>query len=103
MTSKLFLIAVFGLLFLSLKPASNTHTLVVKEKITHTKIGGDGKIEVTITGGQAPYRCTWAGGTSKLNIDEPQEKNQNGLKKGEYFLIVYDRDGCNVTKKYRVK
>jgi hypothetical protein len=52
---------------------------------------GDGSIEVTVSGGQAPYTYEWFdNGGTPLSTDEIL----TGLLQGDYSLTVTDQLGC---------
>lgn len=69
--------------------------LNVDTQITNeTNRGKDGKIDVNITGGSPPYVSKWSNGIVN--------KNNEGLSKGEYKLIIQDANGCSVIQSYQV-
>ncbi len=50
------------------------------------KGGSDGAIDLTVTGGTAPYQYTWSNGSAQQDI--------NGLAPGTYNVSVIDGHGC---------
>ncbi len=58
--------------------------LVLSSKITTSNCKYD--IEITLSGGKAPYRFSWQGGNSG--------NSRNGLAPGSYSLTVTDAAGC---------
>ena len=51
-----------------------------------------GKIDVQITGGTAPYSCTW---NDLIGSDHPEDRTN--LTAGTYSVIVFDAAGCRDT------
>src|SRR5690606_34789123 len=57
--------------------------------------GNDGAIDITITGGTAPYTIEW----NSDNWDEGRDtEDLNELTKGTYNIIVTDVNGCRANK-----
>lgn len=54
--------------------------------------GNDGKIEIIISGGVAPYSYNW-GNQNQILLNNFSEII-SGLNKGNYFVRVTDRNGC---------
>jgi gliding motility-associated-like protein len=48
---------------------------------------GDGSIDITVTGGAAPYTILWA--------DGPTTEDRNGLQAGVYVVQITDNEGCS--------
>lgn len=53
-----------------------------------TCAGNDGKINLTISGGTAPYTYLWSNGSA--------DKDISGLGEGTYEVLVTDTNGCTV-------
>lgn len=69
--------------------------ITVVESITNTSCTQcDGSIILSITGGAAPYDCSWSNGSTTLN--------QYGLCDGVYNVSIYDANGCWVYYTYTV-
>ncbi len=52
--------------------------------------GNNGEIDITITGGTAPYAYSWSNGSTTQDI--------NGLANGTYTVIVTDANGCTLSE-----
>lgn len=52
----------------------------------------DGFIDISVTGGTAPYNYTWSLNGNQVSTDE----DPNGLAAGEYILVLSDANGCMV-------
>jgi gliding motility-associated-like protein len=59
---------------------------------------GDGTIQITVTGGAAPYTYQW----NYENIDTLTAQDLNGVLAGGYGLTVTDAFGCTVTDSFNV-
>ena len=55
----------------------------------------DGTIDITPSGGTAPYTYNWSGPNTI-----PGDQNQSGLGEGTYNVTVTDVNGCTVTAEY---
>jgi gliding motility-associated-like protein len=62
--------------------------------------GSDGAINITITGGTAPYTYLWS--TVNGSGLVPASEDQTGIKAGTYNVLVTDSNGCTVTGSYIV-
>ncbi|MBK8848071.1 MAG: SprB repeat-containing protein [Bacteroidetes bacterium] len=51
--------------------------------------GNNGSVDVTVTGGVAPYSYLWSTGATTQDV--------NGLNAGAYTLTITDANGCNLT------
>ena len=60
--------------------------------------GNDGTLEVTISGGIAPYTYNWT--TTNGSGIVPNQKNQNTLTAGSYALEVLDQNNCTITTNF---
>jgi hypothetical protein len=58
--------------------------------------GGTGAIDLTVTGGTAPYSYDWDNDGLENPDNDPQDLS--GLTAGTYTVIVTDSKGCTVTK-----
>lgn len=56
--------------------------------------GTQGSIELSATGGTAPYTYSWANGTEGASID--------GLTDGYYRVNISDQSGCSYSKTYSI-
>ncbi|UZO79831.1 hypothetical protein NBT05_12815 [Aquimarina sp. ERC-38] len=66
--------------------------LEITEKVTHLKCNNDtdGRIDVTVSGGVAPYTYVWSNGTIQEDLDN--------LRAGSYTLRIKDANGCILSK-----
>jgi len=71
-------------------PAEITQPLELEAAFTKTDVncvdGTDGSINLTVTGGTAPYTYAWSNGTTTQNL--------SGLAEGIYTVTVTDANGC---------
>ncbi|NSW45858.1 MAG: gliding motility-associated C-terminal domain-containing protein [Bacteroidales bacterium] len=56
--------------------------------------GKDGKIEIIITGGEAPYNYLWSNGTTLVNAEN--------IGSGNYELTITDNKNCQQTAQFTV-
>lgn len=65
-------------------------------KATQLKCFGDkdGAIDVTVTGGKAPYKFSWANG--------PTSEDLSGLSAGTYKVTVTDANGCSIQEEVSI-
>lgn len=54
----------------------------------------DGNIELTVSGGAAPYNFNWSHGSAM--------EDQNNLPAGNYTVIVTDDNGCTLTESFTI-
>jgi gliding motility-associated-like protein len=62
--------------------------------------GNDGAIDITVSGGIAPYIFSWS--TSDGSGLVPGDEDQTGLTSGTYSVLITDANGCTVTDDYTV-
>lgn len=62
--------------------------------LTPTKLAcheeGKGSIEMTVSGGEAPYTYLWSNGSTTQNV--------NSLNSGRYTVTITDNKGCSITR-----
>ncbi|MFT4601372.1 MAG: lysyl endopeptidase [Arenicella sp.] len=68
------------------EPAALSASEVVIDEI----LGNDGEIDVTVTGGTAPYTYSWSGPNSFTSTSE----DITGLEAGNYTVTITDANGC---------
>ena len=64
--------------------------LTATQKATTCKTSKDGSIDLTVSGGTAPYSYNWSGTT-------PDVEDPSGLGTGNYTVTVTDSKGCTAT------
>ena len=71
--------------------------LVVSSDVTNVSCYGenDGKIEVSVSGGVAPYQYKWSTGRTSNGI--------YGVPAGEYIVLVSDSEGCFTSSTFRIE
>ena len=76
--------------------------LAITETITNITSNGanDGAIDITVTGGVAPYTYAWA--TQDGSGLVARDADQTGLSPGTYNLIVTDANNCTLTYVYTI-
>ena len=75
--------------------ASGSSNLSVTAAITDASCGGtDGAIDITVTGGSAPYGYAWSTGSNNEDI--------SGLAPGTYSVLITDIAGCTLTDSFVV-
>ena len=78
--------------------------LEIKTSITHTSDAKDnGKIDVTIIKGEAPYKVFLFAEKRKDNRQDIKFKDLNDLASGRYILIIQDAGGCTVQETLNIK
>lgn len=60
---------------------------------TDELVGMDGTIDLTVTGGTAPYTFSWTGPNGFTSTDE----DPTGLEAGTYDVTITDDNGCTTT------
>lgn len=72
------------------------NTLVATGAVDNISCNGntDGEIDLTVTGGTAPYSYSWTGGI--------QTQDLSGLSVGTYTVTVTDNNGCTTTKTFSI-
>mgnify|MGYP000197162666 CR=1 FL=1 len=74
---------------------NNTGTLVVSEVTSNETCGsGNGTIDITVTGGVAPYTFDWSNGAATEDL--------GGLNSGSYEVVITDNNGCIFSSSYSV-
>lgn len=69
--------------------------LLISDAVTNVSCGGtnDGAINITVTGGTAPYTYGWS--TMDGSGLNPAAEDQSGLTAGTYRVLVLDSNGCS--------
>jgi len=60
---------------------------------------GDGLVQITVTGGSAPYSNAWISGSTTILTTS----DLNGVEAGDYILIVTDANGCSLTDTFTIE
>ena len=63
----------------------------IATSVTRDDGSGNGAIDLTVTGGTAPYTFAWSGGL-------PAQEDQTGLTNGIYRVMVSDATGCEESR-----
>jgi lysyl endopeptidase len=71
------------------EPASLSATTVVTDELN----GGDGAIDLTVSGGTGPFTFLWSG----PNGFSASTEDISGLSSGNYSVLITDANGCTVT------
>ncbi|WP_040496819.1 hypothetical protein [Fulvivirga imtechensis] len=78
--------------------------IVIEKSIVHTSFpGGNGSIEISIEGGEAPFTISVIGDRrekNKLNIDSTKIDD---LLSGKYLIVVQDNTGCRKEVNVEIK
>lgn len=86
----------FDLEFLN---ANNNPLEVALDNIQHESCAQcDGLIDITISGGNAPYTISWVGPAGFTSSDE----DINTLCDGDYIITIVDNVGCSITQTYNI-
>lgn len=102
-------IAIFFGLFLStagiLLGSQDTNMQIVGA-VTHVECGqpGSGEIEITVTGGSAPYTYSWTGpdGIPNVGVSEDEFFTIDSLAVGSYEVSVSDVNTANASDTYSI-
>lgn len=70
------------------QPGNALSTSVITSQNVSCSGGGNGSINLTVTGGTAPYSYNWSNGATSQNI--------SGLYAGTYGVSVTDANGCTI-------
>jgi hypothetical protein len=63
-------------------------SLYVSGTAVTNAVNNDGAVDITITGGDAPYTCSWSNGDTTQDIDS--------LVAGAYTVTITDANGCSI-------
>ena len=64
--------------------------LSASETVTDEVLGNDGEIDITVSGGTAPYSYSWTGPNGFTSTSE----DITGLESGNYTVTITDANGC---------
>ncbi|QHT71624.1 T9SS type B sorting domain-containing protein [Rhodocytophaga rosea] len=67
----------------------------ISETVVHQTASSKGSIDLTISGGTAPYKYKWSNGVTTASVSE--------LKAGEYTVTVTDDNNCSVNETFIVR
>lgn len=70
--------------------------IVVNGLVTSASSGssGNGAIDITVTGGSAPYTYAWSNGATTQDL--------TGVNPGAYMVIITDANGCTLSSTFNV-
>ena len=76
---------------------TQTDSLILSAVVTHLDCGGGGQgmIDLTVSGGVLPYGYSWNNGFSTL-------EDITGLSAGNYNVVVTDNNGCSAGRSWNV-
>ena len=96
-----------GLLFIStlVTEKSDCDSIQLDLGITHTSEGkNNGKIEVTVEKGRAPFTVYLFAAKREDNLEDVKFKDLKDLKRGDYILVVQDKDNkCTFNQKITIR
>jgi hypothetical protein len=95
-----------GLLFISTLNSEKSicDNIQLELSITNTTEGRDnGKIEVEVVKGKAPYKVFLFASKPKVNLVNIKIKDLKNLPAAEYLLIVQDQSNCRVQQTVIIK
>lgn len=71
---------------------TNPPALVATATVSNSQCSAEGSnaIDLTVTGGKAPYSYTWSNGSTSQDLDS--------LQSGSYTVVIKDANGCSITK-----
>lgn len=75
---------------------NNPMELVASAIVSNTQCNAEGNfsIDLTVSGGKAPYTYVWSNGATTQDIDS--------LQSGTYTVVITDANGCTLTKSVTV-
>jgi subtilisin-like proprotein convertase family protein len=85
-----------GTLSIPIGAPSKLKTIVVGIEQVSCADGADGSIQISTIGGSTPYNFNWLSVVGN-QISSPNNEDIGSLRKGDYFLIVNDKNGCKDT------
>jgi hypothetical protein len=91
-------------------PGNNTSTfttqvinaLGITADVNNATCPDDGEIDITVTGGTAPYTFAWTTLDGVIPAGQEDDEDLTGLTSGTYTVEVTDANGCTTTDSWTV-
>lgn len=78
------------------------NALVLSANISNSECDADGRIDLTVTGGTAPYTYLWTTTNGVIPAGQENQEDLTGLTSGTYHVVVIDANNCVVEDEWTV-